>query len=94
MRLQIVSWIDELERWHRVEGAKMSMSRWRRSHQKGAVSSMDEQLVEEMTMAHMIEAWRLQKADLLQKQRKCCQVVEILCFCHSMYLEVPTTAKA
>ena len=48
----------------------MSMSRWRRSHQKGAVWLMDEQLVEEMMMACMIEAWRLQKADLLQDQRK------------------------
>jgi hypothetical protein len=36
---------------------------------------MDEQLVEEMTMARMIKAQRLQKADLLQEQRKCCQVV-------------------
>ncbi len=75
MRSWIVSWIDELERWCHVEGAKMSMSRWRRSHQKGVVSSMDEQLVEEMTMACMIKAWRLQKADLLREQRKCCQVV-------------------
>ena len=70
MQLRIVSWIDELERWCRVEGAKISMSRWRRSHQKGVVSIMDEQLVEEMTMAHMIEAGRLQKADLLQDWRK------------------------
>ncbi len=75
MRSWIVSWNDELECWRHVEGAKISMSRWRRSHQKGAVSSMDEQLVEEMTMAHKIKAWRLQKADLLQDQRKCCQVV-------------------
>ena len=58
MRSRIISWIDELEHWCRVEDAKMSMSRWRRSHQKGEMSSMDEQLVEEMTMAHMIEAWR------------------------------------
>ena len=40
----------------RVDGAKMSMSRWRRSHQKGAVSSMVEQLVVEMVMAGMIDA--------------------------------------
>ncbi len=69
MRSRIVSWIDELEHWRRLEGARMSMSRWRRSHQKGAVLSMDEQLVKEMTIACMIEAWRLQKADLLQKRR-------------------------
>jgi hypothetical protein len=75
MRSRIDSWIDELECWRRVEGAKMSMSRWRRSHQKGVESSMDEQLVEEMTMACMIKAWRLQKAGLLQEWRKCCQVV-------------------
>ncbi len=75
MRSWIVSWIGELEHWRRMEGAKMSMSRWRRSHQKGAVSSMDEQLVEETTMAHMIEAWRLQKAGLLRERRKCHQVV-------------------
>jgi len=34
----------------------MSMSRWRRSHQKGAVSLMVEQLVVETAMAHMIDA--------------------------------------
>ncbi len=75
MRSRIVSWIDEFEHWRRVEGAKKTMSRWRRSHQKGVVSLIDEQLVEEMTMACMIEAWRLQKADLLREWRKCCQVV-------------------
>ena len=75
MRSRIVSWIDELERWCRVEGAKMSMSRWRKSQQKGAVSLMDQQLVEEMTMARMIKAWRLQKADLLQDRRKRRKVV-------------------
>ena len=48
----------------------MSMSRWRRSHQKGVVSLMNEQLVEERTMAWMIKAWRLQKAHLLRDQRK------------------------
>ena len=56
MRSRIVSWIDELEHWHSVEGAKMSMSRWRRSHQKGVVLSMDEHLVEEMTMGYMTKA--------------------------------------
>ena len=53
-----------------MRDAKMSMSRWRRIHQKGVVSLMDEQFVEEMTMARMIEAWRLQKVDLLQDRRK------------------------
>ena len=66
MQSQIVLWIDKLEHcWCCVEGAKMSMSSWRRSHQKGAVSLMDEQLGGEMTLSHMIETWRLQKADLL-----------------------------
>ncbi len=49
-----------------VDGTKMSMSRWRRSPQKGAVLSMVEQLVVETAMARMIDARRLQKADLLQ----------------------------
>ena len=56
MRSWIVFWIEESERCLRIDGAKMSMSRWRRSHQKGAVSSMVEQLVVETTMACMINA--------------------------------------
>ncbi len=70
MRSRIVLWIDELERWCHVEGAKMSMSRWRRSHQKGAVLLMNEQLVKEMMMTFMTKVWRLQKADLLRDRRK------------------------
>ena len=70
MRSRIVLWIDELERWCHVEGAKMSMSRWRRSHQKGAVLLMNEQLVNEMMMTFMTKVWRLQKADLLRDRRK------------------------
>jgi len=38
------------------------------------VLSMDEQLVVETTMAQMVDAWRLQKSDLLQEQKKWCQV--------------------
>ena len=56
MRSLIVFCIEESERCLRVDGAKMSMSRWRRSHQKGAVSSMVGQLVLETTMARMIDA--------------------------------------
>ncbi len=40
----------------RVDGANMSMSRWRRTPQKGAVPSMVEQLVVETVMAGMIDA--------------------------------------
>jgi hypothetical protein len=57
MQSLIVFCIEESERCLRVDGAKMlSMSRWRRSHQKGAVSSMVGQLVLETTMARMIDA--------------------------------------
>jgi len=56
MRSRIVFCIEESERCLRVDGAKISMSRWRRSHQKGAVSSMVGQLVLETTMARMIDA--------------------------------------
>ncbi len=42
-----------------VEGAKMIMSRCRRSHQKGAVSLMLLQLVVDTTIAWMMAAWRL-----------------------------------
>ncbi len=40
MRLWMVSWIDLWERWVAVEGARTSMSRWKRSHQK-EVESME-----------------------------------------------------
>jgi hypothetical protein len=40
MRLRMVLWIDLWERWVVVEGARTSMSRWKRSHQKG-VESME-----------------------------------------------------
>ena len=56
MRSWIVFCIEESECCLRVDGANMSMSRWRRSHQKGMVSSMVGQLVLEMTMARMIDA--------------------------------------
>jgi len=56
MRSWIVFCIEESERCLRVDGANMSMSRWRRSHQKEAVSSMVGQLVLETTMARMIDA--------------------------------------
>jgi len=39
MQSRIVFWIEELEHCLRVDAAKMSMSRRRRSHQKGAVLS-------------------------------------------------------
>jgi hypothetical protein len=61
MRSRIVFCIGESERCLRVDGAKMSMSRWRRSHQKGAVLSMVGQLVLETTMARMIDAWRFRR---------------------------------
>ncbi len=66
----IVSCIEELLHCFRVEGAKISMSRCRRSHQNGAASSMLVPLVEVAMMAWMIAAWRLQNADLLQDRRK------------------------
>ena len=56
MQSQIVFWIEELEHCLHVDGKKMSMSRWKRSHKKGAVLSMVKQLVVETTMAHMINA--------------------------------------
>jgi hypothetical protein len=56
MQSRIVFCIEESERCLLVDGAKMCMSRWRRSHQKGAVSSMVGWLVLEMTMARMINA--------------------------------------
>ena len=58
IRSRIVFWIEELERCLCVDGAMMSMSRWRRSHQKGVVLvlSMVEQLVVETTMACLIDA--------------------------------------
>ncbi len=68
--LRIVSCIEELLRCFQVEGAKISMSRCRRSHQNGAVSSMLVPLVEVVMMAWMIVAWRLQNADLLRDWRK------------------------
>ena len=70
IRSWIVPCIEELLRYFRVKGAKISLSRCRRSHQNGAVSSMLVPLVEVVTMAWMIAAWRLQNADLLQDRRK------------------------
>ncbi len=63
------------DRCCRVEGAKMSMSRWRRSHQKGAESSMEEQLVVAVTIARMIAPCRMVKEDLLRDRIKCRHVV-------------------
>ena len=56
MRSLIVFCIEESERCLRVDGAKMSMSRWRWSHQKGAVSSMVGQLVLETILSRMTDA--------------------------------------
>ena len=56
MRSRIVFCIEESERCLRVDGAKMSMSRWRWSHQKGAVSSMVGQLVLETILSRMTDA--------------------------------------
>ncbi len=56
----------------------MSMSKWRRSHQKGAVSSMEEQLVLGVTMARMTGVYRLVKEDLLLERRKWDHVVRKL----------------
>jgi hypothetical protein len=53
----------------------MSMSRWRRSHQKGAVSPMEEQLVLAVTMARMTAVCRLMKEDLFRERRKWRHVV-------------------
>ena len=53
----------------------MSMSRWRRSHQKGAVLLMEEQLVIAVTMACMTAVCRLVKEDLLRERRKWRHVV-------------------
>ncbi len=36
MQSRIVFWIEELELCLHIDGAKTSMSRWRRSHQKKA----------------------------------------------------------
>ena len=75
MRSRIVPCMEVSERCCRVEGANMSMSRCRRSHQKGAVSSMEEQLVLAVTMARMIAVCRLVKEDLLRERRKWHHVV-------------------
>ncbi len=70
MRSRIVLCMKESERWCRVEGANMSMSRCRRSHQKGAVSSMEDQLILAVTMACMTTVCRLMNKDLLRERRK------------------------
>jgi hypothetical protein len=51
IRSQMVSCIEELFHCLRVEGAKISMSRCRRSHQEGAVSSMLVLVIELVTIA-------------------------------------------
>ncbi len=39
------AWMNELLHWCRLDGAKINMSRWRRSHQKGADVSTESVLV-------------------------------------------------
>ncbi len=58
-----------------VDGAKISMSRWNRSHQKGAASLTVGQDVVATTIAQIIDACRLQNADLLHEQIRCCHAV-------------------
>jgi hypothetical protein len=65
IQLQMVSWMEELFLCLQLEGAKMIMLRCRRSPQRGVVTLMLLQLVVDMTIAQMMAAWRLQKADLL-----------------------------
>ena len=40
IRSRIVPWMELWEHWASVDGAKTSMSRWKRSHQNG-VESME-----------------------------------------------------
>ena len=62
MRSRMVAWMESPCRCCLVAGAKMSMSRWKRSHQKGAESSMDGQEVVALTMARNTAFWRFEKA--------------------------------
>jgi hypothetical protein len=45
IRTLMVVWMEDLPCCCIVDGAKMSMSRWRRSHQKGADDSGDDEEV-------------------------------------------------
>jgi hypothetical protein len=54
------------------------MSRWNRSHQKGAALLTVGQDVVATTIAQIIDVCRLQNADLLREQIKCCQVIRKL----------------
>ena len=63
MRSRIEPWMDRPWRCWRVAGAKISMSRWKSSHQKGAESLIESEDVVETTMARMSAAWRLEKAE-------------------------------
>ncbi len=45
VQLWMVVWMEDLPCCCIVDGAKMSMSRWRRSHQKGADDADDEEEV-------------------------------------------------
>ena len=62
MRSRIVAWMERPLHCFLVAGAKMSMSRWKRSHQKGAESSRDGQEVVATTMARNTAFWRFEKA--------------------------------
>jgi hypothetical protein len=52
------------------------MSRWNRSHQKGAALLTVGQDVVAITIAQIIDACRMQNADLLREQIRCRQVVQ------------------
>jgi hypothetical protein len=53
-----------------VEEAKMSMLRWRRSHQKGADDAGDDEEVQTVVIDQSIDAWRFRNDALLRPVKK------------------------
>ena len=72
---RIQDWIESLLRCCDVEGAKISMSRWSNSHQKGAEVALQVVVVYDVTMALMMDVCRLTNDALLRPFSKCRQVV-------------------
>jgi hypothetical protein len=63
MQSQMVWPMEMLLHCALVDGAKMSILRWKSSHQKGAALLMESQVVVAMTMAWMMEGWRLENTE-------------------------------
>jgi hypothetical protein len=69
------SWIESSLRCCFVDGAKISMSMCRSSHQNGADVSGEFDSAYEETIARMIADWRVRKLALLRPFKKCRHVV-------------------